>query len=96
MYLSINGRDFRIMVASMKKTVIFINGRFNAAAFTYTHLTHKVISLSNTDFPNALFLRNLTPTLDEGLLYTYFYSTIADLKYTFLLLLDCVMQLELP
>lgn len=44
-----------------------INGRFYAATFMYSHLIHKVLSLSYANLLNMPFLRNLTPTLDEGL-----------------------------
>jgi hypothetical protein len=37
--------------------------------FMFFHLTRNVVGLSNTDLPNMPFLKNITPVLDEGLLY---------------------------
>jgi hypothetical protein len=39
------------------------------AVFTYSHLTHKVFSLTKVDLLNMPFLRNETTMLDEDLLY---------------------------
>jgi hypothetical protein len=41
---------------------------FCMAMFTYSHLTHKVLSLPNADSLNTPFLRNLIPAMGEGLL----------------------------
>jgi hypothetical protein len=50
---------FIYVVCVCKFTHCIINGRLYAAAFTYPHLTHKVLSLFNADLPNASFSRNL-------------------------------------
>jgi hypothetical protein len=39
------------------------------AAFMHPLWTHMVLSLSDVDSINASFSSNLTPALDEGLLY---------------------------
>jgi hypothetical protein len=58
-----------VCVCVQKSTYLGINGR-DVAAFMYPHLTRKVLSLSNTDLPNAPFSSNVTPAYDEGLLYS--------------------------
>jgi hypothetical protein len=47
----------------LKSTYLDINGELTVATFKYPHLIHKVFSLSNTDFPNTPFSRNLTPRI---------------------------------
>jgi hypothetical protein len=52
----------------LKSTYWSINGRHCVATFMYLHLTHKVLSLPNTDLSNVPFSRNL-PMLNKGLQY---------------------------
>jgi hypothetical protein len=44
------------------------------AVFMDPHLTHEVLILSNIDLNNVPFSRNLTSTLDEGLLYKLWFN----------------------
>jgi hypothetical protein len=39
------------------------------AGLTYTHLTHKVLTLLTVDVPDVLLSRNLIPMLDKGFQY---------------------------
>lgn len=53
------GHSFKCV---LKSTYLDINEGLNVATFKYPHLVHKVLfSLSNVDFPNTPFSRNLTP-----------------------------------
>lgn len=51
------------------KKPMYLMGDFNTTMFMYSRLSCKAISLSDTNLPKTPFLRNLTPMLDEGLLY---------------------------
>jgi hypothetical protein len=52
-------RQGHLFVCAQKVTCLGIKGRLRATAFTYPHLTHKVLSLSVADLPNVPFLRVL-------------------------------------
>lgn len=51
-----------------KLTYLGINGRVHVAMFLDPPLTHNILSLAIAYLLTSPFLRNLTPTLDEGLL----------------------------